>query len=622
MIRLAFKYLLFPAVVLISWSCAQQGMPTGGPKDEDPPAVLDCNPANYSILFASNKIQITFDEYIVLDNVSQQLIVSPPMEEQPLVKLKKKSIIIEFEETLRANTTYTFNFGDAIKDLHEGNKLQNYEYVFSTGEVLDSMSIRGNLRYAESLKKPEEPVSILIYSDLRDSVPLTDIPIYVGRSNDSGVFSVNNLRPDIYKVFALKDANNNFLFDIPTEEIAFLDSSLILTTDFVKSMMRSTEDGQEADSISTTPGPVPSELPELPELPDSTSLVADSLLVDSLRPPAPDYTSIYIDLMLFTEESDLQYIMDYTREDRRKLDLAFALPLSDSFAYSFLSNDGVQPEYLEHFSKERDSLTFWIIDSTDYMMDSLFMALNFTVLDSMEQEVLQHDTLLFSFRDKTKKSKGKKEGDKEEEKPVEMLGITTIKTKGTQELNTGIPFTLGFPLAGYEDSLVSLYHIPDTIEIAVPFELKADTKNPLRAWLIHDWESASNYRLQVLPGTFTSLYPLGHDTIDVRFASRDTEHYGQILLNMEGVRDRVIIQLLAGEKIVSERTVEADGTYSFPYLQPKDYSFKFIHDRNGNGKWDTGSYLEKEQPEDVELLQKKISVRSNWDHEATMVLKK
>ena len=126
---------------------------------------------------------------------------------------------------------------DAIEDLHEGNTLQNYEYVFSTGEILDSLSVKGTLQYAENLEKPEDPISIMLYSDLRDSVPLIDIPLYVGRSNDSGVFSVNNLRPDVYKVFALNDGNNNLLFDLPSEEIAFLDSSLILNADLTRLLL-------------------------------------------------------------------------------------------------------------------------------------------------------------------------------------------------------------------------------------------------------------------------------------------------------------------------------------------------------------------------------------------------
>ena len=148
-----------------------RGSPTGGPRDVDPPEVVESDPPNYSVQFKAKKILITFNEYIVLDNVNQQLIVSPPMEEKPEVKLRKKTLIIEFEEDLKENTTYTFNFGNAIKDLHEGNKLQNFEYVFSTGEVLDSMSVRGTLRYAETLAKPEDPITVMLYSDSRDSVP-------------------------------------------------------------------------------------------------------------------------------------------------------------------------------------------------------------------------------------------------------------------------------------------------------------------------------------------------------------------------------------------------------------------------------------------------------------------
>ena len=133
--KVSIKYFwLFP-LAFACWSCAQQGSPSGGPRDEDPPVVLESEPLNYSTNFEAKKIRISFDEYIVLENVNQQLIVSPPMEEQPTVKLRKKTIIIEFEEELLPNTTYTFNFGDAIKDLHEGNKLQNFEYVFSTGRL-------------------------------------------------------------------------------------------------------------------------------------------------------------------------------------------------------------------------------------------------------------------------------------------------------------------------------------------------------------------------------------------------------------------------------------------------------------------------------------------------------
>ena len=594
-----FKYIWFFVVLLFCWSCAQQGSPSGGPRDEDSPVPLETDPPNYSTRFESKKIYITFDEYIVLDNVNQQLIVSPPMEEKPEVTLRKKTLIIEFEEALRINTTYTFNFGDAIKDLHEGNKLQNYEYVFSTGDVLDSLSLKGTLKYAENLEAPEEPFSIMLYSDLRDSVPLIDIPFYVGRSNDSGVFSVNNLRPDVYKVFALKDANNNFLFDLPTEEIAFLDSSLIVNADFARRLLGDT----------VVPVVVPDTI-----IADSTGMAADSI-VDK----GPDLNAIYIDLMLFTEEPEIQYLTDYSREDRRKLLLTFARPLTDTFFYHFLQEENEKGlTVLDHFSSNRDSLTLWVKDSLQYKRDSLFMEVGYTIKDTSDQYVIRKDTLLFSYKEQSSRNKRGQAKEKEEEK----LAIHTIRNNANQELNLKLPLVIDFPLDRIQDTLISLYHIPDSLELAVPFVVKIDSTTLGRASLSASWESAANYRLVALPGAISSIYSLEHDTIDVKFSTRDLEYYGQILLSLENVKDRVMIQLFSGNKMLGERTIVEDGQYVFPFLAPKEYSFKFIHDLNGNGKWDTGKYMEKLQPEPVELLPVKIEVRSNWDHDVTMKLEK
>ena len=521
------------------------------------------------------------------------------MEEKPEVTLRKKTLIIEFEEALRINTTYTFNFGDAIKDLHEGNKLQNYEYVFSTGDVLDSLSLRGTLKYAENLEAPEEPFSIMLYSDLRDSVPLIDIPFYVGRSNDSGVFSVNNLRPDVYKVFALKDANNNFLFDLPTEEIAFLDSSLIVNADFARRLLGDT----------VVPVVVPDTI-----IADSTGMAADSIVEKG-----PDLNAIYIDLMLFTEEPEIQYLTDYSREDRRKLLLTFARPLTDTFSYHFLQEESeMELSVLDHFSSNRDSLTLWVKDSLFYKRDSLFVAAGYTVKDTSNQYVIRKDTLLFSYKEQSSRNKRGQAKEKEEEK----LAIRTIRNNANQELNRELPLAIDFPLDRIQDTLISLYHIPDSLELPVPFVVKTDSTAIGRASLSASWESAANYRLVALPGAISSIYPMEHDTIDVKFSTRDLEYYGQILLSIENVKNRVMIQLFSSNKMVRERTIVEDGQYVFPFLVPKEYSFKFIHDLNGNGKWDTGKYMEKLQPEPVELLPVKIEVRSNWDHDVTMKLEK
>ena len=594
------KYICFLLIAAFCLSCAQVGSPAGGPRDEDPPQVLESVPPNYSTSFEAKKIQITFDEYIVLDNVNQELVVSPPMEEKPEVKLRKKTLIIEFEEDLKENTTYTFNFGNAIKDLHEGNKLQNFEYVFSTGEILDSMSVRGTLRFAETLEKPKEPITIMLYSDLRDSVPLTEIPMYVGRSDDSGVFAVNNLRPDEYKIFALKDGNNNFLYDLPSEEIAFLDSSLSVNTEFVRQMLGI--EVQDSVAMRTL----------TPLLADTTGMAQDSL-----PDPGPDLTSIYVELMLFTEPSDIQYISDYKREDQRRLETVFALPLSDTFSYEFLLGEGEEITYLEDFSEQRDSLILWVIDSLHYKMDSLWMALQYTVKDTSNRYLFQNDTLIFTYREQTTKKRKR-----DESETVEKLNLKTIRNRGVQDLHRKLGLTLDKPLEKITESLISLYHIPDSVELEVPFQVEVDSVLMNHAELSVQWEPEAHYRLEILPGAITSVYPLEHDTIDVSFETRDPEYYGKILLNLKNVNHRILVQLLNKKRVISVLEVDAEGQYIFPNLLPAPYTFKFIHDLNKNGRWDTGDYLEKRQPEAVELLPGNIDVRSNWDHDVSVTLEK
>ena len=619
------RYLYLLPFALLCWNCAQQGSPTGGPRDETPPRVLESEPPNYSTRFEANKIQITFDEFIVLDNVNQELIVSPPMEEKPEVKLRKKTLVIQFEEELKENTTYTMNFGSAIKDLHEGNKLLNFEYVFSTGDVLDSLSVKGTLKYAEDLSVPEDPISIMLYEELGDSVPLTRIPLYVGRSDDSGVFSVNNLRADTFKVFALKDGNNNLLFDLPSEEIAFLDSNLIVNAEFARQLLmeaglydttRHYPDATQMDPDTLElAGPIQTLGEEPRALPEDSEVE-----VDSVKEKGPDLNSIFIDLYLFTEESRVQYIKDYKRPERRKMEMVFAMPLTDSFRYSYISPEppGETLELLEYISEGRDSLTLWIRDSMDYKMDTLRMEVNYTVTDTANRFVTQTDTLSFLFREPRTKSKKEDKG----ETAPEKLEVKTIRKNGDQDLNRELALDINLPLQSVRDSLIRLYHNPDTIELPEPFTVSADPSLLTRVWISADWKPEGQYRLVLFPGALTSIYPVPHDTIDIPFKTRNIEYYGQILLNLENVRNRLLVQLISKEKVVREQEVLVSGVCTFSYLAPVEYKIKVIHDLNGNGKWDTGKYLDKIQPEPVEILPVSITVRSNWDHDVSMKIEK
>ena len=196
-------------------SCAKIGSPAGGPRDKTPPRLEKSKPLNRAVHFDGKQIEITFDEYIKTDAIAQEMVVSPPFQERPDIRLRGMTLIIEWEEELRDSTTYTFRLGQSLKDLNEGNILRNFEFVFSTGDHLDSLGIIGTVLQAFNHKPLEDPVFMMLYENLSDSAPLLEIPDYVGKSDTKGNFLINNLRPATYRIFALQDQNRNYKYDVP-----------------------------------------------------------------------------------------------------------------------------------------------------------------------------------------------------------------------------------------------------------------------------------------------------------------------------------------------------------------------------------------------------------------------
>ena len=223
------KYLVFSLGLLLTaflaQRCANAVAPTGGPKDTTPPVVVAAVPENQSTHFIGKKIEITFDEFITLENANQNVMISPPLKEKLDIKLKNKTVVVKFKENLVPNTTYTINFGSAIKDLHEGNPFKDYVYSFSTGDHIDTLSITGKVVDAETMK-PIENVYVGLYAadrDNLDSLPMTTAPNYISKTDKEGQFSLNGLADKSYLVFALKDANANLYFDLANEASAFHD---------------------------------------------------------------------------------------------------------------------------------------------------------------------------------------------------------------------------------------------------------------------------------------------------------------------------------------------------------------------------------------------------------------
>jgi hypothetical protein len=213
-------------VILLLTACAQIKPPTGGPQDTDPPELLKTTPPNFSTNFVGNTVVMEFNEFVQLKNLSQQLIINPPMKERPEFRLKGKKVIGTFKSPLLENTTYVINFGDAIVDLNEGNKASGLQYVFSTGDFLDSLMVQGQVLNAFD-RKAVSNVLVMLYSNHNDTMPYKALPDYFAKTDNQGKFQINYIREGVYRAFALADANNDYKYNPPAEAMAFLDSLVV-----------------------------------------------------------------------------------------------------------------------------------------------------------------------------------------------------------------------------------------------------------------------------------------------------------------------------------------------------------------------------------------------------------
>lgn len=253
-------------VFLLS-GCAIQVPPQGGEKDVDPPKLISALPADGSTGFNSSEIEFVFDENIQVKELSNKLVVSPPFPSLPLAKVRKNRLIVSLSDTLSPNTTYCFNFGDAVADLNEGNPIKDFKYVVSTGSLIDSLSVSGKVVRSEDLKSDKSMLAMLYPATADDSAPYKMLPSYFARCTDKGYFRIENVAAGSYKLFALSDANQDYRYSDPSERIAFpastvmaSDSALLLRS-FIKrpspAVIKASADGPgKINVIFNVPQPV------------------------------------------------------------------------------------------------------------------------------------------------------------------------------------------------------------------------------------------------------------------------------------------------------------------------------------------------------------------------------
>ena len=583
--KIAINILLGFAISAFIYSCANQGYPTGGPIDNTPPKVTETQPENYALNFNGGKIEIFFDEFVKLEKISENFVISPPLKKTPIVKLKGRSIYVKLEEELKENTTYTLDFGTGIVDNNEGNPLGNYQFVFSTGENIDSLSIKGKIDNAFD-ELPVEGSMVMAYLNTHDSVPLTTIPDYIALTDSAGYFQINSLREGTYKLFSIVDGNKDYMYNGPGEKIGYFKELIVPTS-------------HRFEQIDT--------------------IAQDSIVIRELTALEPNN----IHIRMFDEENTLQYLTGYKRSRREKLEFEFNAKRSDSLQIDFVGIDENPNWFLAESNASKDTLSYWITDSTIYKRDTLLTALQYLKTDSTGMLTNFKDTVKLNFKDpkKAKQAKGKKK------KKKLKIKVPTYKfkvsTSSIQDLHKDVAIRFDEPLTNINLDSIHFFQLKDTLEIPVDFKIEKDPKHILDYKLIVNWKPETQYKLKVDSTAFQNIYGLYSDSYQGKITTREKEYYGKLFLNVSGVQFPTLIQLHESakkDKLFQTQKIKSDQTVLFDYLEPKTYIIKVIIDENDNGIWDTGNYEKGIQPEQVFYFRKEIKVRSNWDVEEKIMI--
>ncbi|MFO7790299.1 MAG: Ig-like domain-containing protein [Bacteroidota bacterium] len=328
--RIKICYFLLIFSILLLFSCAKQGSPSGGPRDTESPQIIEAEPESGSVNFDAGHFDISFNEYIQLNNIQQNLIVSPPFSEKPEVKIRGKGIRVILPEEPQPNTTYSFTFLDAISDITERNTKSSLVYAFSTGDEIDSLRMGGTVKDAFT-EEPLPDIFVMLYKNPADSMFKKHVPDYLTKTNEQGAFRFFYLAPGEYKIYALDDANYSFTFDQPNEKIAFLDSLVV---------------------------------PDVKPVKDSTdSITGYNYVPDDLT------------LRLFEQAQYLQFAETTERPQSNQIKLIFKRP-QDS-AINWYSPDFDSTHVVTEFSGNNDSLVFWLTDTSICRKDSIQLMLDY-----------------------------------------------------------------------------------------------------------------------------------------------------------------------------------------------------------------------------------------------------
>lgn len=581
-------YIFIIIAAAVMYSCANIGNPSGGPIDKTPPIFMRSNPTPNAVNVKDRKIEIFFDEIVTLKDPSTKIIVSPAQTEMPRMSALGRKVTVELVDSLLPNTTYTIDFSNSIQDNNEGNAIDNFAFAFSTGSVIDSMRVSGYVLDSRTLE-PMQSVVVGLQSNLADFAFHKEKLQRVALTNDRGQFTIRNVSPGSYHIFALKDLDRDYKFGNPTEDIAFLDSIIVPSIGSREAADTVYNDLNEIDTI--------------------------------MRATRPAYFPNDILLSMFNEDRKSQYLANNLRVDSTRISLTFAAASDTLPSLNIVGRNDVPDQwYTLERSQTNDTLTYWIRPPHLVSADTLMVATTYLRTDTASNLSWGTDTLKFTFqRQKAKKKKKNEETDSLEQ--IRFMELHPL-ANGTQEVYAPLLLQTGTPIERYSREAFHLQRKLQSDTTFYPAEIKSialrdSTLSRRDLMLKVDWEPGAAYKLAVDSLAMTDIYGLQTKPLKVDFNVRKMEEYGNIVFNIPAVRDSAIVELLDGtEKIVLRAPVKSHRAELLNLLPGKYYARLFI-DRNGNGKYDTGNYDMHLQPEETVYYPGAINLKKNWDVEQT-----
>ena len=589
--------------LLLTAACASIGNPDGGRFDETPPRVVGSSPADGAVNVSKRKVQILFDEYIKLEKASEKVVISPPQIEPANVRADGKRVKVDFYDSLRANTTYTIDFSDAIEDNNEGNPMGQYTFSFSTGDVIDTMQVSGRVLNAADLE-PIKGIMVGLYpadSIWNDTLFRTRPFLRVSRTNGEGRFTIKGVKDGAYRVRALEDKDGDFVFSQKNERVAF-DTMVYVTGSFPDVRM--------------------------------DTVWRDSLWYDSIRVvPYTHYTPDDVLLLAFLEDGQERHLLKTAYPEPTNFTFYFTAPSDSTPRIKGLNFD--ERCLVADASLKNDTVTFWVTDTAlIHRQDTLSMILSYMETDTLGQLVVTNDTLDLSpkttyakiaaerskqieawEKDRERRQKKAKKPLPYEENPYERTWLEAgFKPSGSLAPNQNVRYLAKEPILEVDTTKIHFYVKKDTDWLPAPFLFMPEERSAKSYMLYAEWEPGQKYRFVMDTAAVVSV--LEHESKSVRqeFHVRAVEEYGSIFIHVISPDTGVVVQLLSkNDKVEAQQRTDKDGNADFFFMKPGEYYMRCYVDANGNGQWDTGDYASGLQPERVYYFGKPLPLKARWD---------